>query len=251
MVICISGASSGIGLEIAREFAKEGNKIIAIARRKERLEALKQELNAKGILCHIIACDIADYEKIKQEIEALPKEFANIDVLVNNAGLALGLESANECDFNDWQRMIDVNVSALCFLTNLILPQMVKRKEGHIINMGSIAGRYPYPGGNVYGATKAFTRQFSLNLRADLAGSNVRVCDIEPGLVSDSEFSYVRFKGDGKKVEELYKDSNALKPKDVAKAVFWVANLPKHVNINMLEMMPTSQSFSPLAVFRG
>ncbi|PZT47460.1 NAD(P)-dependent oxidoreductase [Helicobacter valdiviensis] len=251
MVVCISGASSGIGLEIAREFAKDGNKIIAIARRKERLEELREELSLKGVQCHIIACDIANKEKIKQEIKALPSEFAKVDVLVNNAGLALGLEKANQCNFEDWQRMIDVNISALCYLTHLILPQMVERKEGHIINMGSIAGRYPYPGGNVYGATKAFTKQFSLNLRADLAGSNVRVCDIEPGLVSDSEFSLVRFRGDKKRVEELYKDSKALKPQDIAKAVFWVANLPKHININMLEIMPTSQSFAPLAVYRG
>ena len=179
----------------------------------------------------------------------MPEDFKNIDVLVNNAGLALGINPAQECDFSDWEQMINTNIKALSHITHLLLPQMVERKSGHIITIGSIAGRYPYPGGNVYGATKAFVRQFALGLRADLAGSNVRVSDIEPGL-AESEFSLVRFKGNSDKANALYENSNALQPQDIAEAVYWVATLPKHININTLEMMPTSQSFSALNVHR-
>lgn len=247
MNICVTGASSGFGEAITRRFVKEGHRVIAIARRKERLEKLKEEL---GEACWIIPCDISQYEQIQRLLSEVNKEFAPIDILVNNAGLALGLQKAYECDFRDWEIMIETNVKALCFLTRLILPQMVERKRGHIIMLGSIAGTYPYPGGNVYGATKAFVRQFALNLRADLAGSGVRVSDIEPGLAAESEFSLVRFKGDKQKVEELYKNANALIPEDIAEAVYWVANLPAHININTLEVMPTSQSFAPLNVWK-
>lgn len=246
MVVLVTGASVGFGREIAKIFAKNGHKVIALARRKEKLEELQKEIKN----CAIIACDICDREALELGLKSLPKEYQEIDVLVNNAGLALGLERASECNIEDWDWMIEVNIKALTYITRLILPQMVERKSGHIITIGSIAGRYPYPGSNVYGASKAFVRQFALNLRADLAGTNVRVSDIEPGLASDSEFSLVRFKGDIKQVEALYKDSNALKPQDVAEAVFWVATLPKHVNINTLEMMPTSQSFAALNVYK-
>ncbi|MDY3113942.1 MAG: SDR family NAD(P)-dependent oxidoreductase [Helicobacter sp.] len=246
MVVFITGASVGFGREIAKKFAKNGHKVIALARRKDKLESLRQEIKNYFIL----PCDICDKTALKNALESLPSEFREIDVLVNNAGLALGLESAHKCDFSDWEIMINTNITALAYLTRLVLPQMVERKRGHIITIGSIAGKYPYPGGNVYGATKAFVRQFALNLRADLAGSGVRVSDIEPGLAEGSEFSLVRFNGNKQKVDELYKNANALKPEDVAEAVFWVATLPKHVNINTLEMMPTSQSFSALNVWR-
>ena len=246
MVVLITGASVGFGREIAKIFAKNGHKVIALARRKEKLESLQKEIGN----CAIIVCDICDREALKLGLKSLPKEYQEIDVLVNNAGLALGLQRASECNIEDWDQMIEVNIKALTYITRLVLPQMVERKSGHIITIGSIAGRYHYPGSNVYGASKAFVRQFALNLRADLAGTNVRVSDIEPGLASDSEFSLVRFKGDIKQVEALYKDSNALKPQDVADAVFWVATLPKHVNINTLEMMPTSQSFAALNVYK-
>lgn len=247
MVVLVTGASVGFGREIAKIFGKNGHKVIALARRKEKLESLQKEIEN----CVILPCDICDKDAVRAGLESLPQDYKEIDVLVNNAGLALGLARASECDFEDWERMIEVNIKALAYITRLVLPQMVERKSGHIITLGSIAGRYPYPGGNVYGASKAFVRQFALNLRADLAGTNVRVSDIEPGLASDSEFSLVRFKGDSKKVEELYKDSNALKPEDIAEAVYWVATLPKHVNINTLEMMPTSQSFAALNVYKG
>lgn len=243
MVVCITGASSGFGLATARKFGKNHHKVIAIARRKERLESLQKEIPH----CIILPCDICDKHSLKQAIDTLPQDFQTIDVLVNNAGLALGINPAHLCDFNDWQQMINVNITALSYLTYLILPQMVERKNGHIITLGSIAGRYPYPGGNVYGATKAFVRQFVLGLRADLAGTHVRVTDIEPGL-AQSEFSLVRFKGDKKRADALYQGANALKPQDIAEAIYWVATLPKHVNVNTLEIMPTSQSFNPLAI---
>ena len=246
MVVFITGASAGFGRAIAKRFAQEGHRIIALARRKERLESLQKEIKE----CFIIPCDICDREGLEYHLSSLPKDYQNIDILVNNAGLALGLESADKCDFADWVQMIEVNIKALTSITHLILPQMVKRRSGHIITLGSIAGTYPYPGGNVYGASKAFVRQFVLNLRADLAGTCVRVTDIEPGLARDSEFSLVRFKGDMQKVESLYKDSNALKPEDIAEAIYWVTTLPKHININTLELMPTSQSFAALNVWR-
>ncbi len=247
MNILVTGASSGFGYAIAQEFGKKGHKVIALARRKERLELLAEEIPH----CIVLPCDICDRISLKQAIESLPKDFKEIDVLVHNAGLALGLESADKCDFEDWERMIEVNIKALTYLTHLILPQMAKRKSGHIITIGSIAGRYPYPGGNVYGASKAFVRQFVLGLRADLSGTNVRVSDIEPGLAEGSEFSLVRFKGDKQKVDALYKGANALTPQDIAQAVYWVATLPSHININTLEMMPTSQSFSALNVYKN
>lgn len=246
MNILVTGASSGFGRAIAQEFGSKGHKVIALARRKERLESLIQEIPH----CIALPCDICDKSSLQEAIESLPQDFKEIDVLVNNAGLALGLASANQCDFKDWERMIEVNIKALAFITHLILPQMVERKRGHIIMIGSIAGLYPYPGGNVYGASKAFVRQFALGLRADLSGTNVRVSDIEPGLARGSEFSLVRFKGDKDRADALYQGANALTPQDIAKAVYWVATLPQHININTLEIMPTSQSFSALNVYK-
>lgn len=246
MNVLVTGASSGFGRAIAQEFGSKGHKVIALARRKEQLESLAQEIPH----CITLPCDICDKDSLRQAIESLPQDFKEIDVLVNNAGLALGLTSADKCDFEDWERMIEVNVKALAFITRLILPQMVARKSGHIITIGSIAGSYPYPGGNVYGASKAFVRQFALGLRADLSGTNVRVSDIEPGLAGGSEFSLVRFKGDKSKADALYQGANALTPQDIAQAVYWVATLPKHINVNTLEIMPTSQSFSALNVHK-
>ena len=245
MVVFVTGSSSGFGYAIAKKFGTNNHKVIALARRKERLESLAKEIPH----CIILPCDICDKNALKSALDSLPEDFKNIDVLVNNAGLALGINPAQECDFSDWEQMINTNIKALSHITHLLLPQMVERKSGHIITIGSIAGRYPYPGGNVYGATKAFVRQFALGLRADLAGSNVRVSDIEPGL-AESEFSLVRFKGNSDKANALYENSNALQLQDIAEAVYWVATLPKHININTLEMMPTSQSFSALNVHR-
>lgn len=197
--------------------------------------------------------DIRDKESVQHalaQLQTLPETFREVDCLVNNAGLVLGLDKAHEADFDDWQTMIDTNVIGLLYLTRQVLPQMVANKRGYIINIGSIAGNYPYPGGNVYGATKAFLRQFSLNLRADLHGTGVRVSNIEPGLVGGSEFSNVRFKGDDERAAALYEDANPLMPDDIAQTVLWLYQTPAHMNVNTLELMPVSQSFAPLNVFK-
>lgn len=247
MIILVTGATAGFGESITRRFVKNGHKVIATGRRQERLQELKQEL---GDAVLTLALDVRDRAAIEKALNALPTEWRNIDVLVNNAGLALGLEPAHRASLDDWETMIDTNNKGLVYMTHAVLPGMVERNSGHIINIGSTAGRWPYAGGNVYGATKAFVRQFSLNLRADLQKTSVRVTDIEPGLVGGTEFSNVRFKGDDAKAEQTYENTNALTPEDVTEAVWWVANLPKHVNINTLEMMPVSQSFAGLSVNR-
>ena len=247
MIILVTGATAGFGESITRRFVENGHKVIATGRRHERLQELKQEL---GDAVLTLVLDVRDRAAIEKALNALPTEWRNIDVLVNNAGLALGLEPAHRASLDDWETMIDTNNKGLVYMTHAVLPGMVERNSGHIINIGSTAGRWPYAGGNVYGATKAFVRQFSLNLRADLQKTSVRVTDIEPGLVGGTEFSNVRFKGDDAKAEQAYENANALTPEDVTEAVWWVANLPKHVNINTLEMMPVSQSFAGLSVNR-
>lgn len=245
MIVVITGASVGFGREIARIFAKANHKVIAIARRESKLKELQEELGGKN--CEIIAQDICDYEALKRALEKLP-DFQNIDILINNAGLALGLSSADKAELGDWERMIDVNITSLVRLTHLIVPQMVKKGSGHIINIGSIAGSYPYPGGNVYGASKAFVKQFSLNLRADLFDKGIRISNVEPGLCGGSEFSLVRFKGDENKANAVYENTEPLMPKDIAEIVFWIAQQPKHININRIEIMPTTQAPSALSV---
>ncbi|ATA23984.1 NADP-dependent 3-hydroxy acid dehydrogenase [Brenneria goodwinii] len=247
MIIFVTGATAGFGESITRRFIKEGHKVIACGRRQERLDALKTELGAS---LHTLRLDVRDRASIDQAVTSLPAEWRDIDVLVNNAGLALGLETADKANVNDWDVMIETNNKGLVFMTRALLPKMVKRNIGHIINIGSTAGNWPYPGGNVYGATKAFVRQFSLGLRADLFGTKVRVTNIEPGLVGGTEFSAVRFKGDEDKVNKTYGNTDPLTAEDIAESVFWVATLPSHVNINSLEMMPVSQSFAGLNVYR-
>lgn len=246
MVVFITGASVGFGAEIVRKFARANHKVIALARRESKLKELQSECGSDKVA--IIAQDICDTEAVKCALANLNAEFQKIDILVNNAGLALGLSSAEVADLADWERMIEVNILALVRLTHLILPQMVAQKSGHIINIGSIAGSYPYPGGNVYGATKAFVKQFSLNLRADLFDKGVRVSNIEPGLCGGSEFSLVRFKGDLARANAVYKGTEPLLPCDIAEAVFWIANQPKRVNVNRIEIMPTTQAPSALSV---
>ena len=182
---------------------------------------------------------------------ALPAEFAKVSVLVNNAGLALGLEPAHQAVLSDWDRMIDTNIKGLVHMTRAILPGMVERKRGHVINLGSVAANYPYPGGNVYGGTKAFVKQFSLNLRADLLGTPVRVTCVEPGMCAGTEFSNVRFKGDDGKAESVYSGVQALSADDIAETIFWSATLPSHMNINVLEVMPVQQASAPFSVHRG
>jgi 3-hydroxy acid dehydrogenase/malonic semialdehyde reductase len=197
-----------------------------------------------------VALDVRDTAAIAKAIEGLPAEWAEIDLLVNNAGLALGLEPAQRATLSDWETMIDTNTKGLVAMTHAVLPGMVARDRGHVVNLGSTAGEWPYPGGNVYGATKAFVRQFSLNLRADLFGTQVRVTDIEPGLVGGTEFSNVRF-GDDAKAAAVYQGADALTPDDIADAVHWVATRPARVNINTLQVMPVCQSFGPLRVHKA
>ncbi|WP_394994150.1 SDR family NAD(P)-dependent oxidoreductase [uncultured Helicobacter sp.] len=249
MVILITGASVGFGAASARKFVANGHKVILLARRLEKLEELQKELGGEEN-AQIIACDVCDTVRIESALANLAQDFKQIDVLLNNAGLALGLQSADEANIADWEEMIQTNVLALVRLTRLLLPQMVARKKGHIINIGSIAGRYPYPGGNVYGATKAFVRQFSLNLRADLYDKHIRVSNIEPGLSGGSEFSLVRFKGDEKLANAVYEGTKPLLPEDIAEAIFWVATLPSHINVNTIELMPTIQAPAALNVHK-
>lgn len=243
--VMVTGASSGFGLASAKGFAKLGHKVIVAARRKERLQQLKQELATDKVF--VVPLDVTSEKQIDAMMASLPKEFSEIDILVNNAGLALGLEPAHQAHLDDWHQMVDTNIKGLYLMTRKILPSMVERKTGHIINIGSIAGNYAYPGGNAYGATKAFVKQFSRNLRADLLGTNIRVTNIEPGL-AETEFSVVRFHGDKDKADKVYEGVQALTAEDVAEAVLWAANQPPHVNINSIELMPTSQAWSALAV---
>ncbi|GAB6846467.1 MULTISPECIES: bifunctional NADP-dependent 3-hydroxy acid dehydrogenase/3-hydroxypropionate dehydrogenase YdfG [Paraburkholderia] len=248
MIVFVTGASAGFGAAIARAFVKGGHRVVAAARRKDRLDALCAELGDKVLPFEL---DVRDSAAVAAAPAALPAEFAAVDVLVNNAGLALGLEPAQRALLDDWQTMIDTNCTGLVHVTRAFLPGMVERNRGHVFNLGSVAGTWPYPGGNVYGATKAFVRQFSLNLRADLAGTAVRVTDIEPGLCGGTEFSNVRFRGDDEKAATVYKDVQPLTPEDIADSIYWIATRPAHVNINTIELMPVAQSFAGLTIHRG
>lgn len=235
-------------MAIARRFVRDGHRVIAAARRAERLAALRDELGAASLLPFPL--DVTDVAGVAALPDALPEDWRRIDVLVNNAGLALGLGPAHQAPLADLDTMVATNITGLIHVTRAILPGMVERDRGHVINLGSIAGTYPYPGGHVYGASKAFVKQFSLNLRADLVGTGVRVTDIEPGLVGGSEFSVVRFGGDAARASSIYAGTQPLMPDDVAESVAWVVGLPEHVNINRVEMMPTCQASGPLVVKR-
>ncbi|MDT3670350.1 MAG: bifunctional NADP-dependent 3-hydroxy acid dehydrogenase/3-hydroxypropionate dehydrogenase YdfG [Aromatoleum sp.] len=248
MIIFVTGASAGFGAAIARAFARHGHRVVAAARRTARLHALADEL---GDLLFPLELDVRDRARVEALPALLPAEFKEVDVLVNNAGLALGIDPAHRASLDDWETMIDTNCRGLVQLTRAFLPGMVDRGRGHIVNLGSTAGRWPYPGANVYGATKAFVRQFSLNLRADLAGTPVRVTDVEPGLCGGTEFSNVRFHGDDDRAAQVYRDVQPLAAEDVAETVHWVATRPSHVNINTIELMPVAQSFAGLSVHRG
>ena len=248
MIILVTGATSGFGRVIAARFAANGARIIAAGRRAERLDTLRAELGADRVLPLIL--DVRDRAAVASAISGLPAEWAEIDICVNNAGLALGLAGAQAAELDDWDAMVDTNIKGLMYVTRAVLPGMVARNRGHVINIGSTAGEFPYPGGNVYGASKAFVRQFSLNMRADLWGTKVRVTDIEPGLVGGTEFSNVRFHGDDAKAAGIYAGAEPLTPDDVAEAVHWCATLPARVNINTLQMMPVGQAFGPLRVHK-
>lgn len=245
--ILVTGATAGFGVAFTRRFIKDGHRVIATGRRVERLEALQAEL---GKNLYISALDVTDKAAIAAFLPSLPPAWRHIDVLVNNAGLALGVDPAWDADLENWDRMIATNISGLVHLTHTILPQMVEHNNGLILNLGSVAGTYPYPGGHVYGGTKAFVRQFTLNLRADLVGRNIRVTNIEPGLVDGSEFSLVRFGGDAAKAAGVYAGTNALVPENIAEIAAWIVGLPDHVNINRLEVMPTCQASGNFAIQR-
>ena len=241
--ILITGATSGFGAACARRFAAGGWRLILTGRRRERLESLQTELG--DAVAAALVFDVRERRAVAAALQGLPE----IDVLLNNAGLALGLESAWQADLDDWDTMVDTNIKGVMYCTRALLPGMVTRNRGHIINIGSTAGNWPYPGGHVYGATKAFVQQFSRNLRADLLGTRVRVTNLEPGM-AESEFSQVRFKGDEQRAAKVYQGAAPLRPEDIAEIVFFVANLPSHVNVNALEVMPVDQAWGPLAVHR-
>jgi 3-hydroxy acid dehydrogenase/malonic semialdehyde reductase len=248
LIVFVTGASAGFGAAIARKFVQSGHRVIATARRQDRLEALAAEL---GEALLPLELDVRDRAAVEALPATLPPGFAAVDVLVNNAGLALGLEPAQRANLDDWQTMIDTNCSGLVQVTRAFLPGMVERNRGHVFNLGSVAGSWPYAGGNVYGATKAFVRQFSLNLRADLAGTALRVTDVEPGLCGGTEFSNVRFHGDDAKAAQVYQDVQALSAEDIADTIHWIATRPAHVNVNTIELMPVAQSFAGLTIRRG
>ncbi len=245
--VLVTGASAGFGAAIARRFAASGARLVVCARRSDRMAELASQV---GDRVHVVELDVRDRAAVEQAIAALPAGFADIDVVVNNAGLALGLEPAQRASLDDWDEMVDTNCKGLMYVTRAALPGMVARGRGHVINLGSVAGTYPYPGGNVYGASKAFVHQFSLNLRSDLHGTGVRVTSIEPGMASGTEFSAVRFHGDHDRARAVYTGIDALTPDDVAEAVHWAATLPAHVNINVIEMMTVAQSFAPFQLQR-
>jgi 3-hydroxy acid dehydrogenase/malonic semialdehyde reductase len=246
-IVFVTGATAGFGAAIARRFAVAGSRVIAAGRRRQRLDPLRTEF---GERIHAVELDVRDRHAVSAAVAALPSEFAEIDVLVNNAGLAVGLEPAWAADLDDWDAMVDTNVKGLMYVTRAVLPGMVARRRGTVINIGSTAGAFPYPGGNVYGGTKAFVHQFGLNLRADLLGTNVRVTDVAPGMSGGTEFSSVRFHGDDEKAASVYAGTKPLGPEDIAETVFWVASQPDHVNVNSIQLMPVSQAFGPLAVSR-
>ena len=247
MIVLVTGATAGFGAQIARKFIAEGHRVIATGRRMERLQALAAELGA-GVLP--IELDVTDKSAIVAMLAALPADWQAIDVLVNNAGLALGIEPAQRASLEDWETMIETNCKGLVTMTRLVLPGMVERGSGTVINLGSVAGAFPYPGGNVYGATKAFVDQFTLNLRADLVGTGVRATNLAPGLCGGTEFSNVRFKGDDAAASKVYEGTVPLNADDIANTAYWIATLPAHVNINYIEMMPTCQGFAPFNIKR-
>jgi len=247
MIVLITGATAGFGDAMTRRFIKEGHRVIATGRRGDRLEALRNDLGS-GV--YTLMLDVRSRDAVTKAIASLPSEWSEIDVLVNNAGLAAGVNVAQVADLDDWDAMVDTNIKGLLYMTRAVLPGMVARDRGHIVNIGSTAGSYAYAGGNVYGASKAFVRQFSLALRSDLYGTRVRATDVEPGLVGGTEFSTVRFAGDTEKAAKMYENADPLTPDDIAETVYWVTSLPARVNVNTVEVMPVSQSFARLAVHR-
>ncbi len=244
----VTGASVGIGEAITRALVADGWRVVAAARRGERLDALAAELG-DAVLPWVL--DVGDRAAVAALPAALPAAFAEVDLLVNNAGLALGREPAQRADLDDWETMVQANISGLLRCTHALLPGMVARRRGHVIHIGSVAGHLPYPGGNVYGASKAFVHQLTMGMKADLVGTGVRVTVVEPGMVAGSEFSLVRFKGDAARAQAQYAGAQAMAPVDIANAVLWVATQPAHVNVSVLQLMPVDQGPGPIVLHRG
>ena len=248
MIAFITGATAGYGYAMAQKFLREGWAVVAAGRRVERIDPLRTEFGDKVLPLKL---DVTRREDVLRAVDGLPSAFKAVDVLVNNAGGAYGLEPAQRADLDDWDTMVDINIRGVMYCTRALLPGMVERNRGHVVNIGSVAGEFPYPGGNVYGGVKAFTHQFSLNLRSDLLGSAVRVTCVEPGLTGGTEFSEVRFKGDKSKAAAVYAGAEPMIAEDIAETVFWVATRPARVNVNTISMMATCQAFSPIAIHRG
>lgn len=244
--VLITGATSGFGAASAKRFAGAGWRVIATGRRADRLQVLVDQFGAERV--HAAAFDVRDVDATHAALDALPAQFCDIDLLVNNAGLAQGTLPAQRANLDDWRTMIDTNITALVTLTHRLLPTLIARR-GAIINISSVAATYPYTGGNAYGGSKAFVSQFSLGLRADLHGTGVRVTTLEPGM-AETEFTLVRTHGDQGASDALYKGAKPMTAEDIAETIWWVANLPPHLNINRLEMMPTSQSFAGFQIAR-
>ena len=245
MNVLITGASAGFGKALAERLVANGHRVIGCARRLDKLNALAETLGEAFLP---VVMDVSDTASIPQIIADLPADFKQIDVLVNNAGLALGTEPAHKASLDDWMRMTDTNIKGLMALTHAVLPAMVARDSGYIINVGSIAGSWPYFGGNVYGATKAFVKQFSLNLRADLVGTQVRVTNLEPGNVAGTEFSNVRYHGDDDKAAQVYDGFKTMTGDDIGDILLWLIESPAHINVNRLEVMPVAQTYNGLTI---
>lgn len=248
MLAFVTGATAGFGTAIARRLVRDGHRVIGAARRAERLAALRAELGEAFLAWPL---DVTDTAAVAALPGSLPEGWREVDALVNNAGLALGLGPAQEASLADWDGMVAVNVTGLMRMTHALLPGMVARNRGHVVNIGSVAGTYPYAGGNVYGATKAFVAQFTLNLKADLIGTGVRATVVEPGLVGGTEFSAVRFGGDADRAAKVYAGAQPLTSQDIADIVAWVIELPANVNINRVEVMPRNQAPGATAVKRS
>ena len=245
MNVLITGASAGFGKALAERLVANGHRVVGCARRLDKLNALAETLGEAFLP---VVMDVSDTASIPQIIADLPDDFKQIDVLVNNAGLALGTEPAHKASLDDWMRMTDTNIKGLMALTHAVLPAMVARDNGYIINVGSIAGSWPYFGGNVYGATKAFVKQFSLNLRADLIGTQVRVTNLEPGNVAGTEFSNVRYHGDDDKAAKVYDGFKTMTGEDIGDILLWLIESPAHINVNRLEVMPVAQTYNGLTI---
>jgi NADP-dependent 3-hydroxy acid dehydrogenase YdfG len=245
-IVFVTGATSGIGQATCRRFAQAGAKVVATGRRSERLHALAAEI---GDACHPVTLDVRDRAAVQSAVAALPEPFRAVNVVVANAGTAAGMLPAQDADLADWEEMVATNVNGLLYTVHALLPGMVARDEGHVVLIGSIAGDYPYPGGNVYGGSKAFVKQFALGLRADLLGANIRVTNIEPGM-TETDIMLMRFKGDAEKRAKVYEGIQPMTPDDIAETIFWTCTLPRHLNINRMQMQPVMQAFGPIAAKR-